>query len=68
METNHYVVNINEIKKLAMEIKALDLFDPSSRTVTVMSEIIDLCKKLPDLEIVDFTSNDLNIDNIEADA
>ena len=66
--TDHYVLNINEIKKLVKEIRTIDLLNPTSHTIMLVGGIIDRCKRLPELEIVDFSSNKVNIDNIEADA
>jgi hypothetical protein len=68
METDSYVLDINRLKTLAKDVKSIDLLDPSSATVLVMGEILQLCKRLPDLELVDFSSKTFNIDNIEADA
>ena len=68
METDHYVININRLKTLAKQIKALDLFNPTSHTVMIIGEILDRCKDLPELEIIDFQKNNFKIDNIEADA
>ena len=67
MAKDHYVDNINALKKLSQEIKAVDLLDPTSRTVMQLTEIIGRCKELPDLELVDFNEQ-VNVDNIEADA
>ena len=68
METDHYAININKLKTLASQIKAMDLFNPTSHTIMLIGEIVDRCKKLPELEIVDFKNNNFKIDNIEADA
>ena len=76
MARDTYADNINVLKEIAKRIKAVDLLDPSSRTVSLMTEIIDRCKKLPQLEMVDFNvkypsaveNKKIEIDNIEADA
>ena len=67
MATDHYVENLNRIRELASEVKALDLLDPNGHTVGILTEIIDRAKRIPELERMDFEL-DLNIDNIEADA
>jgi len=69
MVNETYADNINLLKEIAKQIKAIDLLDPSSRTVSLMTEIIDRCKRLPQLEMVDLnTKEKIEIDNIEADA
>ena len=76
MDNETYADNINILKEIAKQIKSMDLLDPSSRTVSLMTEIIDRCKKLPQLEMVDFNvkypsvveNKKIEIDNIEADA
>tara|TARA_R100001594_G_scaffold81659_1_gene116170 strand:- start:248 stop:454 length:207 start_codon:yes stop_codon:yes gene_type:complete len=68
METDHYVININRLKILANQVKTLDLLNPTSHTIMIIGEILDRCKGLPELEIVDFQKNNFKIDNIEADA
>jgi len=69
MVNETYADNINLLKEIAKQIKAIDLLDPSSRTVSLMTEIIERCKRLPQLEMVDLnTKEKIEIDNIEADA
>ena len=67
MAKDSYVDNINALKILSKQIKSIDLLNPSSHTVTQLTEILDRCKNLPELELVDFNEQ-VNIDNIEADA
>ena len=69
METNndHFVDNLLKIKKIAEEVKVVDLLNPSSHMVMVLTELIDLAKDIPQLERVEF-GNQLDVDNIEADA
>ena len=45
----------------------VDLLNPSSHMVMVLTELIDLAKDIPQLERVEF-GNQLDVDNIEADA
>ena len=63
---DNYVENLKKIKELAGEIRVLNLLDPSSHTVSIMAEIIERCKHIPELEMVD--SNFINMDNFEAEA
>ncbi len=63
---DNYVDNLNKIKKLASDLKVVDLLDPSSRTVNVLTEIIERCRHIPELEMVD--NNFINMDNFEAEA
>lgn len=63
---DNYVDNLNKIRKLASDLKVIDLLDPSSRTVNVLTEIIERCRHIPELEMVD--NNFINMDNFEAEA
>ena len=63
---DNYVDNLNKIKKLASDLKVVDLLDPSSKTVNVLTEIIERCRHIPELEMVD--NNFINMDNFEAEA
>ena len=67
MATDHYIENLNRIRLLADQVKILDLLNPTSDTVNLLTEIIDRAKKIPELERLDF-EEDLKIDNIEAEA
>jgi len=63
---DNYVENLKKIKELADGIKGLDLLNPNSRTVNIMAEIIERCKHIPELEMID--NNFINMDNFEAEA
>lgn len=63
---DNYVDNLNKIRKLASDLKVIDLLDPSSKTVNVLTEIIERCRHIPELEMVD--NNFINMDNFEAEA
>ena len=67
MATDHYIENLNRIRAIAEEVQILDLLNPTSNTVNLLTEILDRAKRIPDLERVDFDI-DVNIDNIEAEA
>ena len=68
MDNESYAENINALKQIAKKIKTIDLLDPSSRIVNIMTEILERCRNLPELEMVDFNNKKIEIDNIEADA
>jgi|TARA_R110000824_G_scaffold78663_2_gene198426 hypothetical protein len=63
---DNYVENLKKIKELADGVKVLDLLDPSSHTVSIVTEIIERCKHIPALEMID--NNFINMDNFEAEA
>jgi hypothetical protein len=63
---DNYVENLKKIKELAGEIRVLNLLDPSSHTVSIMTEIIERCRHIPELEMID--NNFINMDNFEAEA
>lgn len=63
---DNYVDNLNKIRKLASDLKVIDLLDPSSKTVNVLTEIIERCRHIPELEMID--NNFINMDNFEAEA
>ena len=63
---DNYVENLNKIKELAEQVKVLDLLDPSSKVVNIMTEIIERCRDIPELEMID--NNFINMDNFEAEA
>tara|TARA_R110002020_G_scaffold103899_5_gene243494 strand:- start:636 stop:830 length:195 start_codon:yes stop_codon:yes gene_type:complete len=63
---DNYVENLKKIKELAGGVKGLDLLNPSSHTVNIMTEIIERCKHIPELEMID--NNFINMDNFEAEA
>ena len=52
MEDN-YVDNLNEIRELSKRIKTIDLVNPSSHVITVITEILERCKYIPELEMMD---------------
>jgi hypothetical protein len=63
---DNYADNLKKIRELAEEVKILDLLNPSSDVVNLLTEIIDRCKKIPELEMID--DNFINMDNFEAEA
>ena len=63
---DNYVDNLSKIKELAQKVRILELLDPTAEVVTLLTEIIDRCKRIPELEMVD--NNFMNIDNLEAEA
>ena len=63
---DNYADNLSKIKELAGQIKILELLDPTAEVVNVLTEIIDRCKDIPELEMID--DNFINMDNFEAEA
>jgi len=63
---DNYADNLKNIRELADEVKVLDLLDPSSHVVNIMTEIIERCRQIPELEMID--NNFINMDNFEAEA
>ena len=52
MEDN-YVDNLNKLRELAESIKSLDILDPSSKTILIITEMVQRAKLIPELEMVD---------------
>tara|TARA_X000001388_G_scaffold76030_2_gene72253 strand:- start:253 stop:447 length:195 start_codon:yes stop_codon:yes gene_type:complete len=52
MEDN-YIDNLNKLRKLAGSVNSLDIMDPSSHVLLTITEIIQRCKKIPEIEMVD---------------
>tara|TARA_B110000263_G_C15129658_1_gene428220 strand:+ start:199 stop:393 length:195 start_codon:yes stop_codon:yes gene_type:complete len=63
---DNYADNLKKIRELADGVKVLDLLDPSSHIVNIMTEIIERCKQIPELEMID--NNFINMENFEAEA
>tara|TARA_R110000751_G_scaffold29079_3_gene75254 strand:- start:258 stop:452 length:195 start_codon:yes stop_codon:yes gene_type:complete len=63
---DNYADNLRKIRELADGVKVLDLLDPSSHIVNILTEIIDRCKQIPELEMID--NNFINMENFEAEA
>ena len=66
MEDN-YVDNLNKLRNLAENVKSLDLLDPTSKTILVITEIIQRAKLIPELEMVD-QMDKIEIKDFEAEA
>tara|TARA_R100000734_G_scaffold17580_2_gene13942 strand:+ start:874 stop:1074 length:201 start_codon:yes stop_codon:yes gene_type:complete len=66
MEDN-YVDNLNKLRNLAENIKSLDILDPTSKTILVITEIIQRAKRIPELEMVD-QMDKIEIQDFEAEA
>ena len=52
MEDN-YIDNLNKLRELAESIHSLDLIDPSSHALLKITEIIQRCKLIPEIEMID---------------
>ena len=64
---DNYVENLNKLRKLAENIKSLDILDPTSQTILVITEIIKRAKLIPELEMID-QMNKIEIQDLEAEA
>jgi len=65
-ETDDYADNLNKIRELSRQVKILDLLDPTSRVVNILTEIVERSRHIPELEMVE--RKIMNIDNCEAEA
>jgi hypothetical protein len=66
MEDN-YVDNLNKLREIANNLKSLDILDPSSRTIMLVTEMVRRAKLIPELEMVDKLDKIL-IEDFEAEA
>ena len=64
MAMNSYAEELNVIRELAHKVKVMDLLDPSSQTVLLVTELVEKCKRIPELEMIDFNP----LTQIEAEA
>ena len=64
---DNYVENLNKLRKLAENIKSLDILDPTSQTILVITEIIQRAKLIPELAMID-QMNKIEIQDLEAEA
>ena len=65
-ESDNYADNLNRIRELSKQVKALELLDPSSKVVNILTEIVERSRHIPELEMVE--RKIMNIDNCEAEA
>ena len=63
---DNYADNLKKIRELSDGVKVLDLLNPSSDVVIVLTEIIERCRQIPELEMID--NNFINMNNFEAEA
>jgi len=66
MEDN-YVENLNKLRELAESIKSLDILDPTSKTIMLLTEMIQRAKLIPELEMVD-NMEKFELQDFEAEA
>ena len=52
-ETDDYADNLNRIRELSRQVKILDLLDPTSRVVNILTEIVERSRHIPELEMVE---------------
>jgi len=65
-ESDNYADNLNRIRELSKQVKILELLDPSSKVVNILTEIVERGRHIPELEMVE--RKVMNIDNCEAEA
>jgi hypothetical protein len=66
MEDN-YVENLNKLRELAENIKSLDILDPTSKTIMLLTEMVQRAKLIPELEMVD-NMEKFELQDFEAEA
>ena len=66
MEDN-YVENLNKLRELAESIKSLDILDPTSKTIMLLTEMVQRAKLIPELEMVD-NMEKFELQDFEAEA
>jgi len=66
MEDN-YVENLNKLREIANNLKSLDILDPTSNTIMLITEMVQRAKLIPKLEMVDQIDKTL-IEDFEAEA
>jgi hypothetical protein len=66
MEDN-YVENLNKLREIANNLKSLDILDPTSNTIMLITEMVQRAKLIPKLEMVDQMDKTL-IEDFEAEA
>ena len=66
MEDN-YVENLNKLRELAESIKSLDILDPTSKTIMLLTEMVQRAKLIPELEMVD-NREKFELQDFEAEA
>ena len=65
-ETDDYADNLNRIRELSKQVKVLELLDPSSKVVNILTESVERSRHIPELEMVE--RKIMDIDNCEAEA
>jgi|8_EtaG_2_1085327.scaffolds.fasta_scaffold383266_2 hypothetical protein len=66
MEDN-YVENLNKLREIANNLKSLDILDPTSNTIMLITEMVQRAKLIPELEMVEQMDKIL-IEDFEAEA
>ena len=56
-----------ELRKIANNLKSLDILDPTSHTIMLITEMVQRAKLIPELEMVDQLDKIL-IEDFEAEA
>ena len=51
---DNIVDNLNRCREISNELKLIDIIDPSSRQINLLSELLYRIQNMPDLELLDF--------------
>ena len=53
-QIDNIVDNLNRCREISNELKLIDIIDPSSRQINLLSELLYRIQNMPDLELLDF--------------
>ena len=67
MTVDNYVEYFNKLRELAESIKSLDILDPTSKTIMLLTEMVQRAKLIPELEMVD-NMEKFELQDFEAEA
>ena len=57
-EINDVYYNLERCREISKEIKIMDIIDPNSKQIGLLSELLFRMKNMPELEILDITRLD----------
>jgi len=57
-EINDVYYNLERCREISKELKIMDIIDPNSRQIGLLSELLFRMKNMPELEILDITRLD----------
>ena len=53
-QIDNIVDNLNRCREISNELKLIDIIDPGSRQINLLSELLYRIQNMPDLELLDF--------------